>query len=91
MDNESLRHLIEQPTTNRRSRAASMTLEALMYSLRERGVEALKERDTRRRLSELSHDQLVEVGRRCQALKLGRGPWSEEDIETLMRLHTELI
>jgi hypothetical protein len=71
-------------------RAAASTVEALMFSLRERGVAALKERDTRRRLGELDDRQLIEVGRRCQALKLGLGSWSEAAIEQLMRLHAEL-
>jgi hypothetical protein len=68
--------------------AAQSTVEALMYSLRERGVAALQERDTRRRLGELDERQLIEVGRRCQALKLGFGPWSEVAIEHLIRAYT---
>jgi hypothetical protein len=36
-----------------KGRAAYSTLEALMFSLRERGTKALEEVDTRRRLSEL--------------------------------------
>jgi hypothetical protein len=64
-------------------RAASSTVE-LMYSLRERGTAALAERDTRRRIGELSEEQLHQVSARCQALKLGKGPWSADDIGQLV-------
>jgi hypothetical protein len=68
-----------------RGRAADMTVEALMYSLRERGTQALAEPDTRRRLSELSDAQTVEVGKRLQRLRpnIGRGPWSLDEIKQL--------
>ena len=49
--------------------AAFTTVEALMFSLRERGEAALHERDTRRRLAELSTDQLREVLRRLVRLR----------------------
>ena len=57
-----------------------------MYSLRERGVKALGEPDTRRRLSELSEERLVEVGNRLLRLKpkIAR-PWSTDEVEQLMR------
>jgi len=42
-------------------RAAAATLEALTHSLREGGTKALKEPQTRRRLGELSEQQLYEV------------------------------
>jgi transposase len=84
---ESLFHLIER---KRLGPAAAMTVEALMYSLRERGMEALKETKTRQRLSELSDRQVVEVEQRLQKLNLGRGAWSEADVETLVRLREEL-
>jgi hypothetical protein len=61
-----------------------------LYSLRERGMEALKETKTRQRLSELSDRQVVEVEQRLQKLNLGRGAWSEADVETLVRLREEL-
>jgi hypothetical protein len=67
-------------------RAANSTLEALMFSLRS-GVSALKEPDTRRRLSELSDEQLIEVCARVQRFKPEIGPaWSDDDVDTLMRL-----
>jgi hypothetical protein len=72
----------EPPMTIKR--AAYGTVEALMYSLRERGIKALSEPDTRRRVSELSEEQLHEVSARCQALKLGKGPWRAEDIGQLV-------
>jgi hypothetical protein len=67
-------------------RAAATTIEALMFSLRERGVRALDEPDTRRRLSELSDDQLAEVGTRLQRLKpeIARA-WSDDEIKILVR------
>jgi hypothetical protein len=80
MDIDNIRH----------ARAASMTVEALMFSLRERGVAALKEGPTRRRLAELSDDQVVEAEKRCRQFKFGRGPWTEAEIETLVRLREEL-
>ena len=49
--------------------AAFTTVEALMYSLRERGEAALHERDTRRRLSELSTNQVREVVTRLMRLR----------------------
>ena len=42
--------------------APQPTVEALMYSLRERGTKALEEAGTKRRLSELSDKQVIEVG-----------------------------
>jgi hypothetical protein len=63
-----------------RGRAAGSTVEALMYSLRERGTAALGECDTQRRISELSEEQLHEVGTRLRALKLGKGPWTPDEV-----------
>ena len=48
----------------RRSGAPQAVIEALMYSLRERGTKALEETDTKRRLSEVSDAQIIEVGDR---------------------------
>ena len=61
--------------------AAAMTVEALMYSLRERGTKALAERDTRRRISELSDEQALEVAGRLQRLKpeIARA-WSADEV-----------
>ena len=64
-------------------RAASATVEALMYSLRERGVKALDEPDTQRRVSELSEEQLHEAGGRLRALKIVK-PWTATEIERLV-------
>ena len=49
--------------------AAPTTVEALMYSLRERGEAALHERDTIRRLPELSTNQVREVVGRLMRLR----------------------
>jgi hypothetical protein len=66
-------------------RAAASTIEALMYSLRERGIKELSEPDTQRRISELSEEQLHDVGARLQRLKpeIARA-WTTEDIEQLV-------
>jgi integrase len=64
-------------------RAAASTVEALMYSLCERGATALTEPDTERRISELSEEQLHEVGALLQALEIVRA-WIAEDIEQLV-------
>lgn len=51
----------------RRRGASQSTVEAFMMSLRDRGIAALAEPDTRRRLSELSSAQVVEcMGRIIQ-------------------------
>ena len=50
-------------------RAAQATAEALMFSLRSRGTKALDKPDTKRRIGELSEEQLHEVGGRLQRLK----------------------
>jgi hypothetical protein len=73
-------------------RAPLMAVEALMFSLRERGTAALQQPDTIRRLSELSGDQVVGVGKRLQKLdrQIGRGPWSLEQIEQLFRTRARL-
>jgi hypothetical protein len=68
-----------------RGRAAQSTVEALMFSLRSRGIKALDEPDTQLRISELSEQQLHEVGGRLQRLKpeIARA-WSAEDVEQLV-------
>jgi len=57
-----------------------------MYSLREYGTKALEEPATKRRLSELSDDQVVQVGNRLQRLRpeIARA-WSEKEIEALLK------
>jgi hypothetical protein len=74
----------EVNTAHLRGRAAQSTVEALMFSLRELGTKALDEPDTQRRISELSEEQLHEVGARLQRLKpeIARA-WSAEEIEQL--------
>jgi len=66
--------------------APQPTVEALMYSLRSRGVKALEESATKRRLSELSNAQVIEVGDRLQKLKpeIARA-WSAEEIKVLLQ------
>jgi hypothetical protein len=71
--------------------AAAMTVEALMYSLRERGTKALGERDTRRRIFELSDEQALEVAGRLQRLRpeIARA-WSADEVKQLLRLREML-
>jgi hypothetical protein len=66
--------------------APQPTVEALMYSLRERGTKALQEPATKRRLSELSDGQFIEVGNRLQRLKphIARA-WSAQEVEALFQ------
>ena len=65
--------------------APQATVEALMYSLRERGVKALEQPDTKRRLSALDKSQLKEVCRRVQNLKPHIAtPWSREQAAALV-------
>ena len=74
----------------RRSGAPEPTVEALMFSLRERGTKALEEPNTKRRLSELSNQQVIEVGDRLQKLKpeIARA-WSVEGVKLLLRARTK--
>jgi transposase len=67
-------------------RTLQATVEALMYSLRERGVHALEEPATKRRLAELSDEQVIEVGERLQRLKpeIARA-WTADEVKHLMR------
>jgi hypothetical protein len=68
-----------------RGRAAQSTVEALMYSLRERGTKALEEPDTKRRITQLSEQQLHEVGGRLQRLKPEIAkPWSPDEVRLLL-------
>jgi hypothetical protein len=70
----------------RGSGAAQSTIEALMWSLRTRGTKALAEPETQRRLSDLSDDQLVEVGNRLQRLRpeIAR-KWTSEEVKILFQ------
>lgn len=65
--------------------APKPTVEALMFSLRERGTRALDEAPTKRRLSELSEEQLHQVCGRLQRLKPHIAPaWPPEQITVLV-------
>ena len=68
-------------------RAAASTVEALMPSLRERGTAALKQAPVRRRLDQLSPEQLREVLARL--IKL-RARYSVINDELLLRLEERL-
>jgi hypothetical protein len=71
--------------------APKSTIEALMYSLRERGVPALNERAVQRRLLALGDEQVREVCGRLQRLKPERArPWSADEVETLISTREEL-
>jgi len=74
-------------TGRRRDGAPQPTVEALTFSLRSRGTKALEEQATKRRLSELSDQQVIEVGNRLQKLKpeIARA-WSAEEVETLFKV-----
>jgi hypothetical protein len=66
-------------------RAAAATVEALIFSLRERATAALKEAPTWRRLGKLSEPQLHELCARLQGLRpqIAR-PWPADEIKRLV-------
>jgi hypothetical protein len=70
-------------------RAAEVTVEALMHSLWQRGVCALDEPNTRRRISELDAAQADACGERLLNPKLAKA-WPADDVEIFVRLHGEL-
>ena len=74
----------------RRSGAPQSTVEALMFSLRERGTGALEETDAKRRLSELSNQQVIEIGDRLQQLRpeIARA-WPVDEVKLLLRARTK--
>jgi hypothetical protein len=73
-----------------KGRAADSTVEALAFQLRA-GVGVLKERDVRRRLSELSDAQLLEIVARVRRHKPEIAPtWADDDVNTLMQLRENL-
>jgi hypothetical protein len=75
---------------NRRDRAASSTVEALMFLLRS-GVAALAKPKTQQWLSELDLEQVREVCGRVQDFKRHIAPpWSEADVGLLIELAIEL-
>jgi DNA-binding cell septation regulator SpoVG len=71
-------------------RAPEATVEALMYSLR-RGINELTSPDAKRRLSELSEDQLRAVCERLRNFKPEIAPaWTPEEVEALTVIWSEL-
>ena len=67
-----------------------VTVEALMYELR-KGVDALKGSSARRRLSDLSREQLVAVGDRLMKFKPNIAiAWKPEEVEALFLLWSNL-
>jgi hypothetical protein len=88
-----LQAIIDATLRERRKQhgAAPTTVEALMYSLRERGISALAEPDCQRRLSELSDGQLREVAVRLQKFKPEiAAAWTPEQVETLVAVWGKL-
>jgi hypothetical protein len=81
------RALIAEPQCRRGPDAPKSTVDALMYSLRQRGVAAIAEPDTRRRISQLNETQLREASARLQRFdpKIAR-PWTAEDVIRLLEL-----
>lgn len=75
----------------RRRGAAGVTIEALMYALRERGTAALSEPDCQRRLFEMTVQQLRDVAVRLQKLKPEIVPaWTVEQIKALYEAKARL-
>jgi hypothetical protein len=73
-----------------KGRAADSTVEALAYQLRA-GVGVLKEASVRRRLSELSDQQLLEIVARVRRHTPEIAPiWSDADVDILMQLRETL-
>jgi hypothetical protein len=77
---------------NSRAGAPASTVEAAMYQLRERGIEALKDPSCQRRLSELSNTQLRDVVGRLKALRARYPKITKEVIAIVaqMRLRREM-
>jgi hypothetical protein len=70
--------------------APKATVDALMYSLR-RGTEALAVSDNKRRLSELSEEQLRAVCHQLRNFKPEIAPaWTLEEVEALVIIWSEL-
>lgn len=78
--------LWRNPSDWHRDGAPQRTVEGLMFSLRSRGTKALSEPDAKRRLSDLSDQQVIEVGNRLQRfkLKIARA-WTEAEVKTLFQ------
>jgi hypothetical protein len=71
-------------------RAAQSTVEALVYQLRKGGAE-LSESNARRRVSELSEQQLHEVSTRLQKFMphIARA-WTPSEVELLVQMWSDL-
>jgi hypothetical protein len=67
-----------------RNRAAEATVEALMFSLRERGTAALAEPETQRRLAELSSAQVRDVIARLIAVRSPQYPAIDDELLHLL-------
>ena len=77
-------HPYREATTDiPRPASPESTVEAVMFSLRERGTKALEEPATKRRLSELSDQQLHEICGRLQRLNIAPA-WAPEQITILV-------
>jgi hypothetical protein len=75
----------------RPQRAAASTTEALMFSLRSRGVQALGEPDVVHRLAQVNDAQLREVAVRLQKLKPHIAPaWAPKDVEVLLAVRSKV-
>ena len=65
--------------------AAPTTVEAVMWTLRERRLAALKEPETRQRLAQLNEQQLVAIADRLQRVRPHIAPpWSDPEIDQLL-------
>jgi hypothetical protein len=75
---------------SRPSRTAAPTVEALMFAMRSRGVQALGEPDVLHRLSQLDFAQMREVAIRLQKLKPHMASaWSPEDVQVLLTVRSK--
>jgi hypothetical protein len=80
-----LQRLQDKWMRERNHGAPEVTVDALMFSLRSRGVTALSEPDTKRRLSELNKDQIAEVVVRLHRLRAKYPAVTDELIKTIGR------
>jgi hypothetical protein len=71
----------------RRSGVAASTVEALMFSLRSRGVQALREPDVLCRLSQLDDAQARDIAIRLQKFNPHiASEWTREDVQVLITM-----
>jgi hypothetical protein len=89
-DNVSLDRACHELNSARCLDAPQATVEALMFSLRE-GVAAFERRETLRRLSELSNEQVLEIATRVQRFKPEIAPaWTPEEVQALALIKSKL-